>query len=78
MHNVIVRGLAFIFPGETSAQGLRCKARITLTRLNNNTNTREEHETSCNRLLAKPNRKGEISGEFKCQCGQIVEVLNNA
>jgi hypothetical protein len=76
-HSVIVKGKAFIFPGETSAEGLRCKARITLTRLNNKTNTREEYETSCNRLLAKPNRDGEISGELKCQCGQIVEVTAN-
>jgi hypothetical protein len=78
MHSVIVKGLAFIFPGESASQGLRCKARITLTRLNKETNTREEYETSCNRLLAKPNRDGELAGEIKCSCGQIVEVITTS
>jgi hypothetical protein len=77
MHSVIVKGLAFIFPGESASQGLRCKARITLTRFNKETNAREEYETSCNRLLAKPDRNGELAGEIKCSCGQLVEVVRS-
>jgi phage FluMu protein Com len=78
-HSVITKGRGFIFPGESGSQGLRCKAEITVTRHNRETGAKEERIESCNRLIAKPNRDGELAGEFSCpKCKQILEVKLNA
>lgn len=30
---------------------------------------------TCNKLMARPNSKGKLEGQFKCKnCGQVVEV----